>query len=941
MEIYNMRHMKEESVWMIDQPIDLNSAVEELHGLGSQELNKLLRESENYILQRYSQSGSMIQIDVEKLARCLPMHLIAVLVSSGRDETRLQYLLRGLRLLHSFSDLASRHTKLEQILLEDLKVNVQIMDLIFYTLVVLAHYKQDNRTTRIFPLLHSTLVSCSLYLLPGCISSQWQDLAQVLIAHPEVDLFMDAACNAVRIDIMFLRIKLSALNTVNLCNKSNPTPVQIAVYSLCQQCEASLQFLQSLCQQKSFREYLLKNKELCKNGGILSLVHAVLNLDAPHCNGSSKLAAAVSRMKSKVLSIVLKLLKTSFGRKQHLDIDENGFPRGFVLLNTMRLADIFSDDSNFRYLITTNITHVLAEILMRPHEEFLTSWCSADLSVVEEDASLEFDPSVAVGVVFMLLSSGLRTSKETNRDCSFNLNCVPEASYAQNRTSLLVKIFANLHCFVPNICEEQERNLFFNKFVECLRTELPNSATGFPFASNVQNAAIVCKNLVADMIYPECAGSLLGYAASLIPTFLNEEDVHLLSKFFKELQSLFTPNIEGNLTQEQVQDRKLLLSDFDAGICNQEIQSRGGYAPPLTRKFDQETREVPLDLSKSDYPTEETSESLLHQDNVIMVGRRNEKAESSASESLKETDKDLQNVETSGSEASSTRVKDSFDQLLDNGEFSKIAENENTFKEVVENDKRKTTKEEEKLRRKRKRNIMNSKQITLIEQALLDEPEMQRNAASLQSWADKLSVHGSELTCSQLKNWVNNRKAKLLRVAREGRAPSEGENAFPDKSGGLGQLHFYDSPESHSEDYYVPLTTRRGSNLGITKASVSEISEAAATNFVDFAAQQSIQINGMSMRYVRFEPGQYVCLLDKERNEIGKGKVYLVEGVWHGNCLEEVGTCVVDIIELKVQKCTRLQHPSEAAGTTFDEAEARNGVMRVAWDANDIMMLPH
>lgn len=32
------------------------------------------------------------------------------------------------------------------------------------------------------------------------------------------------------------------------------------VYYLCQQCEASLQFIQSLCQQKLFMERLLKNK---------------------------------------------------------------------------------------------------------------------------------------------------------------------------------------------------------------------------------------------------------------------------------------------------------------------------------------------------------------------------------------------------------------------------------------------------------------------------------------------------------------------------------------------------------------------------------------------------------------------------------------------------------------------------------------------------------
>ncbi|PKU61769.1 hypothetical protein MA16_Dca028148 [Dendrobium catenatum] len=60
---------------------------------------------------------------------------------------------------------------------------------------------------------------------------------------------------------------------------------------------------------------------------------------------------------------------------------------------------------------------------------------------------------------------------------------------------------------------------------------------------------------------------------------------------------------------------------------------------------------------------------------------------------------------------------------------------------------------EEKQPRKRKRNIMNERQISLIENALLGEPEMQRNAAMLQSWAEKLCSQGSEITASQLKNW--------------------------------------------------------------------------------------------------------------------------------------------------------------------------------------------
>jgi hypothetical protein len=71
-------------------------------------------------------------------------------------------------------------------------------------------------------------------------------------------MFMDAAFGAVRTAIGFLEIKLSA-HHADFCTNSNLTAEQEVNY-LCQQCEASLQFLQSLCQQKMFRERLLRNK---------------------------------------------------------------------------------------------------------------------------------------------------------------------------------------------------------------------------------------------------------------------------------------------------------------------------------------------------------------------------------------------------------------------------------------------------------------------------------------------------------------------------------------------------------------------------------------------------------------------------------------------------------------------------------------------------------
>ena len=79
-------------------------------------------------------------------------------------------------------------------------------------------------------------------------------------------------------------------------------------------------------------------------------------------------------------------------------------------------------------------------------------------------------------------------------------------------------------------------------------------------------------------------------------------------------------------------------------------------------------------------------------------------------------------------------------------------------------------------------------------------------------------------------------------------------------------------------------------------------------------------------------------LVDKHRDEIGKGKVHQVQGRWYGKSLEESETCVVDVTELKAERWGRLPYPSEATGTSFSEAETKLGVMRVLWDSNKIFM---
>ncbi|KAL9347808.1 hypothetical protein Peur_059174 [Populus x canadensis] len=950
-----MRLAKEE-LSMAEQVIDLISAVKELHGLSSQELNKLLRDSENFTIHFHSEKGSTTKIDVEKLAGFLPLHLIAVLMSSDRDESLLRYLLCGIRLLHSLCDLGPRNSKLEQVLLDDVKVSEQLLDLVFYLLIVLSGYRQENLNSCSLLLVHSALVASSLHLLSGCISSQWQDLVQVLLAHPKVDIFMDAAFGAVHVAIRFLQVKLSDQHT-GLHVKS-PTAEQIVNY-ICQQCEASLQTLQSLCQQKMFRERLLRNKELCGRGGVLFLAQAILKLNiTPPFVDSFTVVAAVSRLKAKVLSIllhlceaesisyldevasspwsldlaksvvleILELLKAALSKDpNHLSpCSDRTFPMGLLRLNAMRLADIFSDDSNFRSYITTCFTKVLTAIFSLPHGDFLSIWCSSEFPPREEDGTLEYDAFTAAGW-FLDTFAAVNQSNAINLEITLIPSNMPQAMYAHQRTSLFVKLIANLHCFVPNICEEQERNLFLHKFLECMRMDPSKSLPGFSFTSGALRAVTVCRNL----------RSLLSHAESLIPNFLNEEDVQLLRVFFNQLQSLINPtDFEENQVQEIKSERSISLDKFSRLTIDehlQEAQSTGAYGSPMVMK-------EPSHLyNRTDIQKEEMSEnSAIQEEEKPSFKNRNQaedaikedktKPGACVSDVLREIDRDAHTVETSGSDTSSTRGKTYAGQVV-NGDLLKSSEHikRNGCQGVCGGEKVESPHFEEKQPRKRKRTIMNDYQITLMEKALLDEPEMQRNAAALQSWADKLSLHGSEVTPSQLKNWLNNRKARLARAGKDVRAPMEVDNTFPEKQ--VGQAQRQDTSESPSEDNIT--SSARGlqntSEIGVFGDPEAGIGLA---DFVDIGASE----------FVQCKPGQFVVLVDGQGEEIGKGKVYQVQGKWYGRILEESEMCVVDVTELKTEKWARLPYPSETTGMSFYEAEQKIGVMRVLWDSNKIYL---
>jgi hypothetical protein len=153
--------------------------------------------------------------------------------------------------------------------------------------------------------LHAALVACSLYLLISFISHDWADVAPVLLAHPKVNVFMDAAFDAVKRDIILLQVKLRSLQNKIGAKKTTVLAAERVGLVTAQQCEASLQVLQFLCIPQAFRDKVLAHKELCREGGILRLVLAVLRLQLPPAFLLSRpLQATVSRSRAKVLIMV-------------------------------------------------------------------------------------------------------------------------------------------------------------------------------------------------------------------------------------------------------------------------------------------------------------------------------------------------------------------------------------------------------------------------------------------------------------------------------------------------------------------------------------------------------------------------------------------------------------------------------------------------------------
>lgn len=170
---------------------------------------------------------------------------------------------------------------------------------------------------------------------------------------------------------------------------------------------------------------------------------------------------------------------------------------------------------------------------------------------------------------------------------------------------------------------------------------------------------------------------------------------------------------------------------------------------------------------------------------------------------------------------------------------------------------------------------------------------------------------------------MNNRKAKLARIAKERGVPFEGEST--DKPSTPATLHPGESSESAGEDSYLP--PARVMNA-IAKGRLVSPDSSELTSSAEFS--QNMMLSRPFTRSFSFEPGRLVSLVDGDGKEVGRGKIFHAPP---GKSPTESRLCVVDVTELRIEKWRELPHPSEASGRTFQEAEARNGgVIRVPWD---------
>lgn len=176
---------------------------------------------------------------------------------------------------------------------------------------------------------------------------------------------------------------------------------------------------------------------------------------------------------------------------------------------------------------------VFSAVFCLSHGDFLSMLCSSELSSREDDATLDYDLFTSAGSVLSVFSSfGQSVTPQFKLNFQNNLTM---ASYAHQRTSLVVKMIANLHCFVPKLCKgdffsfpsllsivwhifvsyyvylllkpaEEDRNRFIRNFMSGLQKDpssiLLNILPGLSYTPVAQRGNGVWRNLCV-YLYPE------------------------------------------------------------------------------------------------------------------------------------------------------------------------------------------------------------------------------------------------------------------------------------------------------------------------------------------------------------------------------------------------------------------------------------------------------
>ncbi|EFJ13100.1 hypothetical protein SELMODRAFT_446415 [Selaginella moellendorffii] len=940
--------------------LDINMAIEELHKFSPHEMKKILQDTHCLSFRVSSTTkGAIVSVDIEKLATFLPLHLLAC-VASSISQPRFRYLLRGVRLLHSLSNLAPRYPKLEQILLQEVKIREQIIDLVIFMLIVLADVEPDGRWGSFLAVLHSALNGETLLLFYWLIPRQ-----ATLLLH--------------------------------------------------------LKVLQALSEPQAFRDRLLNHKELCKNGGILSLVLVVLQLQLPsHLQHIQALSASISRVKSKVLAMLLKfcetetvsfldevatdpksmqlakmvaaeivlLVKNAFFETftvQMVQEDIEKCPAGMLYLNAMRLADVLSDDSNFRNFFMDRIAPDLATILAMDPSEFFSKWCGGcsaqDMADCEIDATLVYDPFHGSGAAMLSFKPSPGTSEEGNSGCSLSIKPVEPTFYAQELSALLVKLFANLHCFNPEVCPADEKDRFLCLFMRCLSAGPLSPLSSSFFMTSDQTAVRVCENLHI----------LVDHVASLPSDLANDEDVQLASVFAAELHEAFclSPDVHADAPvvtyvrdaheqrlgaivarrvpserwQRLQREMEQNIPECDPHILPAHEETTPLHVPEEASSAVDSKADVNVDVKlqedegpqsgvQSGVKVEEECVSARESDakdlpvkteldEVVMKTDTEVKEPDEVAPKVEEEPKeDIKTsvtnvpiidplpvieplpeptvlVHPSGLQAATPVIERPPERLLPPRPPQVQVEPLQNHPAAVEERERISLirKHEDEARadhhhmeqpRKRQRRIMSEQQIAVMEAALKEEPEMQRYAERVRHWSIILNKMGPEITTGQLKNWINNRKAKLAKLAKEGRLDPAVVNR--PKPCYVSSSNFEEPPVIEEDLHH----------------------RTAYNNNVSHRPEPPV----IEMEPSVTQIGQNVVLKDELGREIAYGITKAVTPGEEG----AVAMCLVEIVDLKVDRGTKLPIGSDFMGTTFDEAEKKLGKLIVAWPSNNVRL---